>query len=594
MSDSAKNPALWSPKQLAIAEMLKKYSVGKKAALEPIRRDRTAPLALSFGQQRLWFLEQLVPGTPIYNVPSLIWLKGDLNVGVLELSFNELIRRHEVLRTGFVVQDGRPVPVIADHLSIKPSLVDVAESHNEDPGKAALELARQEAQIPFDLTQAPFIRVHLYRVSEKRHLLLVNLHHIVCDGWSRAILIREVASLYNSFSEGTRSSLAPLAIQYSDYAAWQQRWLRGNALAGQLDYWRSKFQPAPLLLQLPVDHQIGARRRYFGKTEAMMIHAPLAQAIRKLSSEHGATLFMTLLASFYLLLYRYTLQTDIVVGTPVANRNRWELEGLIGFFVNTLALRNEISVQQTFLHFLKQIRESTLEAYAHQDLPFEKLVEELRLDRDLEQSPLFQVMFILQNTPASTYRLRQLEIEWVEVETDSAKFDLSLVITESQEKFLCGMNYSSELFEPETIRRMMRHWRNLLAHIVEEPGRRIDDLSILEASELRQVVLEWNRTEQAYPRTERLHSLFEEQAERSPGSVALVCGDQQLTYGELNHRAAALALYLRTLGVGPESLVGICLERNAMMVVGLLAILKAGGAYVPLDPGYPKERLASS
>ena len=453
-------------------------------------------------------------------------------------------------------------------------------------------LAAEEFRRPFDLAHGPLLRVNLLRLGDKEHILLLTLHHIISDGWSMGILVQEMATLYEAFSHGTVPSLPELPIQYADFAEWQREWLQGEVLESQISYWKEQLGGNLPIVELPTDHPRPAVQTYRGKRKSRVLRKTLHEALKALSQREGVTLFMTLLAAFQTLLHRYTGQDDIIVGSATANRNRLEIEGLIGFFVNTLVLRTDLSGNPTFRELLKRVREVALGAYAHQDLPFDKLVEELQVPRDLSYNPLFQVMFVLQNAPMEPLQLSGLTLSPLEAETDTAKFDLTLELTEGPEGLTSSIEYNTDLFDSDTIERMVGHFQTLLQGIVANPDARLSELPLLTEPERHQLLVEWNATQTDYPRDKCIHELFEEQVERTPDAVALVFEDQRLTYRELNRRANQLAHYLRKLGVGPEVLVGICMERSLEMVVGLLGILKAGGAYVPLDPAYPKERLA--
>ncbi|MHC5727294.1 MAG: non-ribosomal peptide synthetase, partial [Nostoc sp.] len=452
-------------------------------------------------------------------------------------------------------------------------------------------LAGFEAQQPFDLNSDLLLRVKLLRLNELEHILLLTMHHIASDGWSVGVLVREVATLYQTYCDQQPLTLAELPIQYVDFAAWQRQWLQAEVLQSQISYWKKQLEGAPAILELPTDHPRPAVITFQGASYSFNLSFELSQALNKFSQQQGSTLFMTLLAAFQTLLWRYTGNEDIVVGSPIANRNRQEIEGLIGFFVNTLVLRTNLAGNLTFSELLTRVREVALGAYAHQDLPFEQLVEQLQPQRDLSYTPLFQVMFVLQNAPMSALELPGLTLSLLESESHTAKFDLTLYMTETAEGLVGTLEYNSDLFESNTISRMAGHLQTLLSGIVTNPQQHLKDLPLL--TQVEQALLaEWNHTQVEYPQEKCIHQLFEAQVERTPDAVAVVFEDEQLTYCELNARANQLAHYLRSLGVKPEVLVGICVERSLEMIVGLLGILKAGGAYVPLDPTYPQARLS--
>jgi amino acid adenylation domain-containing protein len=558
-------------------------------AIQPVSRDRELPL--SFAQQRLWFLEQLEPGSFAYNFLEGFRLKGRLNVEALERSFNEVIRRHEALRTLFKTADGQPVPVIIPSMTIKVLVVDLRKMVSDTERKSEVQrLATEERQRPFDLARGPLLRVTLLRLTENEHVLLRAIHHIAFDGWSVGILARELSALYNGFSNGEASPLSDLHIQYADFAHWQRERFQDEFLTTQLSYWKRQLSGIPPLLKLRTDRPRPAIQSFNGARQYFVLSKALSERVKGLSKRHRVTLFTTLLAAFQALLHRYTGQNDIVIGSPVAGRNQSETESLIGFFLNMLVLRADLSGNPTFEELLNRVREVCLEAYSHQDLPFEKLVEELQPDRDLSRTPLFQVMFAFQNTPRPALELASLTVGDFEV-PGIARYDLHLFM-EEQNELRGWVDYNTDLFNATTITRMLGHFQALLEGIVAHPEQRLSDLLILTEAERQQLLVEWNDTKRDYPTDKCIHQMFEAQVERTPDAVAVVCEDRQLTYRELDCRANQLAHYLSSLGVGPEVPVGICVERSLEMVVGLLAILKAGGAYVPLDPDYPTERLA--
>ncbi|MBN4003641.1 non-ribosomal peptide synthetase [Nostoc sp. LPT] len=553
---------------------------------------RSPELPLSFAQQRLWFLAQLEPDSPFYNIPAAVRLQGKLNVEALQQSFNEIISRHETLRTNFQTTQGQAIAVISEKKPLTLSIFDISELPSDQQEAEIKQQATQEAQQPFDLKSDLLLRVKLLRLNDQEHIVLLTMHHIVSDGWSIGVLVQELATLYQAFCNEQPSPLTELPIQYVDFAVWQRQWLQTEVLETQISYWRKHLENAPEVLELPTDHPRPAIQKFRGATYSFELSKQLSVALNKLSQEQGSTLFMTLLAGFQTLLWSYTGQEDIVVGSPIANRNRAEIEGLIGFFVNTLVLRTNLAGNPSFQELLKRVREVALGAYAHQDLPFELLVEQLQPQRNLSHTPLFQVMFVLQNAPMSALELPGLTLTSLQSNSDSAKFDLTLNMSEIDSKLVGSIEYNTDLFEQSTISRMVGHLQTLLSGIVANPQQRLSELALLSNSEQHQLLLEWNNTEVEYPQEHCIHQLFEAQVERTPDAVAVVFESEQLTYCELNTKANQLAHYLRSLGVKPEVLVGICVERSLSMVIGLLAILKAGGAYVPLDPSYPKERLA--
>ncbi|MCZ8048652.1 MAG: amino acid adenylation domain-containing protein, partial [Microcystis sp. LE19-41.2A] len=553
-------------------------------------RTKDTELPLSFAQQRLWFLDQLQPNSALYNIPMVLYFRGNLNQKALEQSLREICNRHEVLRTNFVTIDGQPTQIIQTTRETI-SVVDLQDLPIHEQEEKTEQLKQKQATQTFDLAKESLIRITLVVLSETEHLLLVCMHHIISDGWSIEVFIHELTSLYNAYTQNHPANLAPLPIQYADFAVWQKQWLQGDVLQTQLNYWQNQLTAAPPLLSLPTDHPRPAVQSFVGTQQEFSLSPKLSQALNELSRQQGVTLFMTLLAAFDALLYRYTGSSDILVGTPIANRNRGEIEGLIGFFVNTLVMRTDVSDNPSFSQLLTRVREVTMDAYAHQDLPFEMLVEALQPERDLSHTPLFQVAFVLQNTPKSEIAMTGLTVTDLPPENTTAKFDLTLAMVNTDDGLKGVWEYNTDLFESSTIERLSGHFLNLLGGIAANPQARISQLPLLTESETNQLLIEWNNTQVDYPEYKCIHQLFEEQVKRTPDAVAVVCSQQQLTYNELNCRANQLAHYLRKLGVKPDELVGICLERSLDMIVGLLGILKAGGAYLPLDPDYPSERL---
>ncbi|QKQ73081.1 non-ribosomal peptide synthetase [Nostoc sp. TCL240-02] len=547
---------------------------------------------LSFAQQRLWFLNQLEPSSAFYNISHAIRLTGSLNVPALEQTLNEIVQRHEALRTSFMTVEGQPIQVIDPSLTISLPMVDLREFSEVEREAEVLRLTAEEAQQAFNLAKAPLLRATLLQLSEVEQVVLFTMHHIVSDDWSMKILIKEMAALYQAFNLGQPSPLVELPIQYADFAVWQQQWLQGEELQTQLSYWIQQLDAAPSIIKLPTDFPRPAIQNYQGAKQSIVLPKSLTQALKELSQQEGTTLFMTLLAAFKVLLYRYTQQHDILVGTPIANRNRPEIEGLIGFFVNTLVLRTDLGSNPSFRELLKRVRQVTLGAYAHQDLPFEYLVEKLQPKRDLSYSPVFQVMFALQNIRKDELKLPGVTLSFLQLEKQTAQFDLSIDFFETESGLSGWFEYNTDLFNASTISRMVDHFCNLLSDIVANPEQHTAELSLLTQSQQHQLLVEWNNTKVDYPGEYCIHQLFEAQVERLPDAIAVSFENQHLTYRELNHRANQLAHYLKSLGIKPEVLVGICVERSLEMAIGILGILKAGGAYVPLDPSYPQERLA--
>jgi len=573
-----------------VIEQLKQQdSVRATPPILPKAKDVEAPL--SYAQQRLWFLDQLDPNSATYNIPMTLRLLGTLNVAALEGSLQEIVQRHQALQTNFIAVDGQPTPIIKTATDWSLSVVDLQHLPTSEKEKAAQQIAQEQATKPFDLANEPLIRATLVRLNETEQWLSVCMHHIVSDGWSMGVFVEELTALYEAYAQGQPSPLTPLPIQYGDFALWQRQWLQAEVLQSQLSYWQQQLADAPELLVLPTDRPRPAMQTFVGAYQKFNLSAELTQKLTQLCQEEGVTLFMTLLAAFDTLLYRYSGQTDILVGTPIANRNHSEIEGLIGFFSNTLVMRSNLSDNPSFSELLTQVRQTAMEAYTHQDLPFEMLVEALQPQRNLSHTPLFQVAFVLQNTPIAEVELSGLTINEVPIENAIAKFDLTLGMQQNDTEIAGVFEYNTDLFDASTMERMVGHWVTLLESIVAHPQERLSQLPMLNELEQQQLLVDWNQTQTDYPQDKCIHQLFEEQVARNPKALAVVFEQEKLTYEQLNCRANQLAHYLRSQGVGPDVLVGLCVERSLEMVVGLLGILKAGGAYVPLDPEYPNERL---
>jgi amino acid adenylation domain-containing protein len=559
-------------------------------ALSPVSRDIDLPL--SFAQQRLWFLDQLDPGSTMYNMYGAFRLTGRLDIPALERSLNEIVRRHEALRTTFRSIEGSPQQVVVARLNLTLPVIDLSGHSESDRENEARRLAAEAAGRPFDFVRGPLVRATLLRLRQEEHIFLLNIHHIVYDGWSMSVLARELAALYEAFSDGQPSPLPELPIQYADYAVWQHQWLQDEALERQLAYWKRQLTGAPAALNLPTDRRRPTVQTFRGSKQSAAITKGLSEALKALSRREGVTLFMTLLAAFKILLSRYTEQFDVVVGSPIAGRTWPQTEELIGYFANTLALRTDLSGDPTFRVLLQRVKEVALAAFSHQELPFEKVVELVQPERNVSYNPVFQVLFTFNNIPAPLLKLRELAVDPVEVDSASARFDLAFDLREQPQGLKLSAEYNTDLFDAATITRMLGHFQTLLESVVVDPDQHLSLVPLLTKAERQQMLVEWSG--RAINRTPEpcLHELFEAQVTRTPDAVAVVCEGKQLTYRELNCRSNQLAHYLRKLGVKPEVLVGICIERSEEMIVGLLGILKAGGAYVPLDPTYPKSRLA--
>ncbi|MBI5301746.1 MAG: amino acid adenylation domain-containing protein [Chloroflexi bacterium] len=590
MSDLAQRVANLSPEKHALLMMRLKQAKTSKPQIIP-RRPVMDPAPLSFAQQRLWFIDQLEPNSPLYNIPAALLLTGALDVDALTRSLNAIVRRHESLRTTFATVGDLPVQVIAPEFDLSLPITDLHDLPKEKRGAEAFRIATEEAQCPFDLARGPLLRVRLLKLTDDEHVLLVTMHHIISDGWSLGVLVKEFATLYSAFSTGKSSGLLDLPIQYADFAAWQRTSLKGETLDTQLAYWKQQLGGELPVLQLPTDRPRPAAQSNRGAQCGFMLPHDLLSALQTLSRQEDVTLFMTLLGAFQILLYRYTGQKDFCVGTPIANRNRSELEGLIGFFVNTLVLRADLSGEPTFRDLLKRVRPMTLDAFAHQDVPFEMLVDTLQPERSLSHTPLFQTMFVLQNAPLPDLQLPNLTISRLPVHSGTSTFDLTLMLEEKPNGLHGTIEYAGDLFDAATITRFIAHYRNILEGIAAHPDQSIATLPLLSEAEQQQLS-KWNQTATEYARDQCMHHLFQAQAKRTPDAIAVQFEGEPLTYRELNRRANQLAQHLQKLGVVPDTLVGICVARSFELPIALLAVLKAGGAYLPLDPTYPADRLA--
>ncbi len=575
-----------------ILAFLREVQLSMCPTLPPILpRARSAELPLSLAQERLWFLDQFEPENTAYNTPGAVRLTGRLHTAALEQSLGTILQRHEALRSSFTVVDGRPRQSITRGPTLMLPVVDLQTLPEAGREAEVQRQATEESQQRFDLGQAPLMRAKLLRLAEMEHVLLLTMHHIVADGWSHGVFWHELEVLYNAFVSGQPAPLPALPIQYVDFAAWQREWLQGDLLDAQVSYWKKHLAGAPPVLELPTDHPKPAIQTYRGARQSQVLPKRLVHALQALSQREGSTLFMTLLAAFTTLLHRYTGQDDILVGSPIASRNSVELEGLIGCFVNTLVLRTDLSGDPSFRTLLRRVREVTLGAYAHQNLPFEKLVEALQPERDLNRHPLFQVMFALQNAPMPVLEPRGLTVSHLAIEKGTAKFDLAVFMTDSEEGLEGVWEYKTDLFEPATIGRMLGHLRILLEGIVAHPEQPISTLPLLTEREQDQLLMGWNDTQAEYPKVSCVQQCFEVQVERTPDAIAVVCDEERLTYRELNDGANRVARVLVEQGVGPDVVVALLAERGVNMLTAMLGIFKAGGAYLPLDPRQPSDRL---
>lgn len=574
-----------TPEQKALLlQRLQSARTRADQSIQPSRRGNE-PLSLSFAQQRLWLHERISASGSLYPVPLAMRLTGPLNRTALERSLQEIVRRHEALRTTFVSIDGEPRQVIAAPYPLSIALVVVPGEQKEAEW---LQLLQVESSRPFDLAQGPLVRATLFQLGSQEHVFLLVLHHIVCDGWSRGVLFHELTVLYEAYSHDKLSPLPELPLQYADFTLWQRQ--QAEVFEQHLSYWRQQLMGVPAQLQLPTDMPRPPVQTFAGARQQIQLGAPVVAALQQLGQQEDCTLFMILLAAFLVLLYRYTGQEDLVVGVPIANRNRAEIEQLIGFFVNTLVMRTHLGGSPTLRQLLGRVREGALGAFAHQDMPFERLVEVFSTQRNLSHSPLFQVAFVLQNAPMVPLALSGLTLEPFEVDTEVALFDLTLALAETEQGLTGYFEYNRDLFTAATIERMAEHWHVLLMGVLAQPDQSITTLPLLSAAEQRQLVVDWNDRRETYPHA-CIHEVFEWQVARTPDVLAATFEQGQLTYRELNQRANQLAHYLQRHGTGPEIPVGIFCERSLEMLIGILAILKAGGAYVPLDPGYPPSRL---
>lgn len=584
-----------SPAKRSLLELrlIKKRPAGAARQSIP-RRANGDPAPLSYNQQGLWVLNQIMPGTSLYHTPVAVRLTGVLDVTALRNALNFIVARHESLRTTFNTIDGAPAQEVAREIVIELPLIDLSTEPERVREAAARRILERETRRPFDLSEGPLIRSLLVRVNEQEHILLVTMHHIVTDGWSVGIFQRELSCLYKAFTAAEPVALPDLPIQYPDYSSWQRRWFAGQLYESQLSYWKKQFETLPSVLELPTDHQrpnVQASRAFRSSRHTVVLSKQITADLKVLSQKQGATLFMTLLTAYEILCFRYTGEEDIVVGTPIAGRQMPETENLIGLFINTLPMRTNLGGHPSFLEALGRVKATALGAYAHQDFPFERLVKEIQPERTLAHNPLFQVMFVLQNEESHPLQLPGLSTEHFRVDHSMANFDLTLDIVERDGQLVCMFEANADLFEPDTIERLTGHFQTLLAGIVENPGQGISALPLLSDVERQQLLLEWNHTKTDYPSHKCIHELFEQQVRETPDTVALICDDRQVAYRELNEQANQLAHYLRKRGVGPDTRVGVCVERSTDMIVVLLGILKAGGAYVPLDPDYPRTRL---
>ncbi|NET03095.1 MAG: amino acid adenylation domain-containing protein, partial [Sphaerospermopsis sp. SIO1G1] len=582
------SPTIATFSQVVLAAQQTATGVGIPAIAPATTREN---IPLSWAQERLWFVHQLEGDSGAYTMSFAVGLSGEVNIPALEQAFQAMVDRHEVLRTRFGIQDNSPIQVIDPHLSITLPVIDLQTE--PDPKQKVKQLAIAEISQPFDLVNDPVIRVKLWQTSPQEYFLAVAIHHIAADGWSLGIFITDLSAYYRAIVTNSPVQLPELTIQYADFTVWQRQWLTDQTLDNQLNYWVQQLADAPPILALPTDRSRPPIQTFNGELQSIQLDSSLTQKLKQISQKSGTTLYMTLMAGFAILMSRYSGQKDLVIGSPIANRNKTEIEQLIGFFVNSLALRFNISPTASFTEFLATVQQVTQTAYDHQDLPFEMLVDHLELERNLDRNPLVQVMFALQNAPSSPWEMPGVNIEDIPLGLDTVRFDLEIHLWDVAEGLTGVFCYNTDLFDRTTIVRMIQHYQELLTAITADPQQSVQSLPLLTQSEQQQILQEWNNTTTNYPADQSIQQLFEQQVEKTPDAIAVVYGQEQLTYTELNNKANQLAHYLISLGVQADSLVGISVERSAEMVIGLLGILKAGGAYVPLDPDYPTERLVS-
>lgn len=578
-------------KRRLLEAMLQEQGVDlSKLLIVPQSRDGNQ-FPLSYSQQRLWFLDKLEPDSALYNIAPALRLKGPLNVSALTRSFSEIIRRHEVLRTVFHEIDGEPVQIINPPFEMEIPVVGLEDVSADRLDDKIRTLAVKEATTPFNLSTGPLMRVRLLRISEEDHVLLVTMHHIVSDNWSTGLLIRELMALYDGNVNGTSVRLPDLPVQYADFAAWQRKWLSGKTLENQLTYWKKQLAGVDTVLNMPLDFPRPAYMTTNGDYITFSLDEETSARLNNLARQNDVTLFMLLTALFEVLLYKYSGQQNFCLGTPIANRNRQETETLIGFFVNTLVLRADIAGDLSFTGLLKYVKETTLNAYAHQDLPFETLVESLQPERNMSTSPLFQVMFVLNNAPMQSLQLSGLDIELLEFENKTSKFELILNAYEDKTGLKFKLEFNTDLYLPDTINRLISHYRQLISSVLDNPGARLSDLEMMTVDEKHLLLSVWSQPEKQYNQRTNLVRLIEKQAEVTPQNVALKLTEEQLTYADLNERANRLAHLLAGRGIKAGQIVGVCLDRSADLIVAMLAVFKSGGVYLPLDPTYPADRL---
>ena len=591
MADVSQLMSSLSAEKRALLEkrLMEKRAAAAKQQLIP-RRTSDGACPLSFAQELMWLLDHLID-TSAYHVPRALRMKGPLNVEALEHALNKIIERHEVLRTTYQEVDGHPMQFVSPSARVNLNIIDLSKMPLTEREAEANRILVEEGKRKFDFVHDLMLRTMLMRMDEDEHILLLVSHHIASDGQSKAVLFRELKTFYLAACAGKTAELPPLPIQYSDFAIWQREWMSGDVLNQHLKFWKDTLAGAPLLLELPTDNPRPAAQSFEGARQFLRCPDGMLENFKALCRKEGATMFMTMLAAFGTLLWRWSGQEDMLIGTPVSGRSRTELEPLIGYFSNSVVLRMNMGGDPTFRELLKQTKEVALAAYSHQHLPFEKLVTDIQPQRDLSYSPMYQVMFSVGEHKDLGLELPGMEITPIIIDRGVAKFDMTLGMTELKHDLMCNIEYCSALFEPSTMERLANHFQNLLQGIVENPDTRISALPMLSAEERHRILFAWNQTERDYPRDILVPQMFEAQVAKYPDATAVVCEDRRLTYRELNERANQLAHYLMKRGIGPETRVVVCVERSAEMILGVLGVTKAGGAYVPLDAMYAKERL---
>lgn len=559
-------------------------------SIKPVSRKEIIPL--SFTQQRLWFLEQLEENTAIHNISFTLRLEGDLNIKILEKTFLTIIKRHEILRTSFQSKNGNPYQQIEEVTSFNLALIDLTNIPESKQYQEVEKWSKKEASTNILLTESPLVKIKLLKLSPRIHILITTIHHIIYDGWSHKVFNQELSTLYNAYLKGEENPLPDLPIQFADFAFWQQKHLQGQTLNYHLNYWQNQLKNAPSLLELPTDFPRPPQQSYQGKTLPFEISTDLTIKLKQLSQRLNVTLFMTVLAGFAILLNRYSQQKDLLIGTPIANRTLTELEPLIGFFANTLVLRIKTEDDLSFVELLEQVKNTTLDAYTYQDIPFEKLVEVLQIERSLAYNPLFQVVFAWHNTPKESLIMEGINIDYLKYEKETTQFDLDFNFREKEDKIIVYVKYNTSLFKAERISRMLSNFQTLLEAIASNPQEKISQFPLLSEAEKKQLLIDFNKKENTVSTNQCIQELFERQVKLTPNKIAVVCEKEKLTYYQLNEKANQVAHYLQELGVKPQDLIGIYFEKSLLMIIALWGILKAGATYVPLETSYPQDRIA--